>query len=266
MNLKRHRKETNMNRSTIYECTQLRCYDSLLEITTKYVDIGNTFLLPIINLFSLVSNLICIKVLTSNKLKTNIFRLMLFGTISDFIFAIVCISIPFIRCGTFCDWSFSYAAKTFELYVYLVITNSCLLFSLLINIYQAISKYYSFSHKIKTSNNSSKKERNIVFLFFIVSISINIIVYAIPRDIELVGYLSVKLNETISLIPLYNVENNSIEKKNISIEWILFIITILKGVVLISVLLILNILVFAKLKKYIAKRKIKFFNGNIVIL
>lgn len=244
------------------KCLELKCHYHLYELTNEILDVGNTVILPIINIFSLVTNLISIIIFLSKKMNHGINHYLLVISISDFIFSLACLFMPFIRCGTFCSFSYSYWSKFFELYFYIFITNSCLLFSLLIDIEMTTKKLLSFSTKLKKFSSFKIRENKLRLFFIILSaFCSNVPIYLLSREIKIFGYFVASRNNITSFEPLYDIENNSIGNNNI-VKWILFGLTLFKGIFLISILLIINVTVFIKFKIYMENRIKTFGNLN----
>jgi hypothetical protein len=173
---------TNINKLPVFR--------NVMELTTSYIDIGNTFILPPICIIGIITSLICIIVLKNIKLGVN--QYFYIASISDLIFSVTCFSIGFIRCGSFCSFGYSYIARIFELYVYTFLTNSCLLFSLLIDLLiTIIKKLKSFSIKYRSMAKAFNINENKIQISIIlaVSLSVNTIIFPLTREVNQFGYL-----------------------------------------------------------------------------
>lgn len=226
-------------------------------LTTKYIDTGNTFILPLICLINIVSSTICLIVL--KNLKTGINQYLMLFSISDFIFAIICLTIGFIRCGSFCTFSHSFISKCIELYIYIPISCACLLFSLLVDLDVTIKKLKSFSikHQNKANNFLIDENKIRISIFILVSLLVNIIIYPMTRKVNELGYLLTN-NNTITL--MYQISNNSIGNIR-SIQIFVYILSIFRGLLLIIILAIINLIVLIKYRRYMFNRT-KSFTQN----
>ena len=223
-------------------------FNSSTQLSSYYIDIINTFILPFISLIGIMTNLICIIVL--KNLKTGVNQYLLLFSISDFLFSLVCLLIGFIRCGSFCSFGYSYGSKLIELYIYIFITNSCIVFSLLIDLDVTIKKLKLFSIKyrnqIKVFLIKDNKLR--IFLHASISLLINIFIYFIPRQVNMFGYL--KYDNSTNIEVLYTVSNTVIGNDK-TVQNFVLSLTILRGFFLIILLLIINFTVLFKYKQYI---------------
>ena len=233
-----------MNIST----NSLPIFNSLTQISPYYIDIVNTFILPFISLIGIVTSLMCIIVL--KNLKTGVNQYLLLFSISDFVFALSCLSIGFIRCGSFCSFSYSYGSKFVELYIYIFITNSCIVFSLLIDLDVTIKKLKLFSIKYRNQIKVFLIKDNKLRIFIHVSISllVNVLIYFITRQVNIFGYLD--NDNSTNIETLYTVSNTLVAKDK-TVQDFVFALTILRGFVLILLLLIINFTVLFKYRQHI---------------
>lgn len=243
-------------------CLEYTCFNHIDELTNEFIDVGNTIILPLINVFSLITNAISIIVYSSKKLNNGINHYLLLISISDFVFSLASIPVPFIRCGAFCSFSYSYWAKAIELYIYIFIVNSCLLFSLIIDIEMAIKKLLSLSTKLKKFKDFKIRENKLrVIIIFLVSIFANVPVYPLSREVHILGYLASNRNDITTYEILYTIASNSIGNIHI-FDWVIFGLTLLKGPVLICFLLAINFMVFINFRRYMKKRNKTFGTLN----
>ena len=92
------------------------CFKSLSDLALESVDIVNHYVMPLINIFSIVANIANLIVFSNRKLrKDGIGQLMFVVSISDFIYSFACIPLFVTRCGAFCSFRYSYWTKTLEL-------------------------------------------------------------------------------------------------------------------------------------------------------
>ena len=241
----------NKTKMVSYYIYNFPIYTNLTEITTDYIDIGNTFILPFISVIGIITSLICVIVL--KNINSGVNQYFYLASISDLIFSLINISIGFIRCGSFCSFGYSYVAKIVELYIYNICNNSCLLFSLLIDLAVTIKKLRAFSvkHRLTSKIFVIKQNKTKISIVISISLSVNIIIFALTREVDQFGYYST--NSTLT--EMYKIISNNIIKKNYWIEIIVYILTLLRGLFFIIVLFILNFIVLVKYKRYLNKKR-----------
>jgi hypothetical protein len=234
--------------------SSIPCYTSLDTLTTRLTDIGNVFILPIVNFYSFILNLLCIIVFTRKKMTGEVNELFFLVSIADFIFAIVCIFLVLARCGVYCSFGYSYILRIYEQFVFLYIGNVCLSFTILIDNYLAFIKLSAFSGKIKKQSFSIRKGKLKIFIVIFIASLVNLPIYVLSRRIKLIGYL-IKEDESnlFYLEPLYSV-SNIVVKRSI-FDYLLFALTIIRGLFLLIFLSILDLIVYIRLKLYMRKKK-----------
>jgi hypothetical protein len=243
-----------MNNTTkINNINLLPFFSSYSQLSSHYIDIANTFILPSISFVGIITSLICIIVL--KHLTTGVNQYLLLFSISDFIFAVSCFSIGFIRCGSFCSFGYSYGSKIVELYIYIFITNSCLVFSILIDLEITIKKLKSFSIKYRNQIKIFliKENKLKIFIYIFVSLFVNVVIYFITREVKAFGYLTKIDNSTKET--LYTVSNTMIGRDKTMQNFVLAL-TLLRGLFLILLLLIINFGVLIKYRNYIFRKQL----------
>jgi hypothetical protein len=230
------------------------CYTSLDTLTTRLTDIGNVFILPIVNVYSFILNLFCIIVFTHKNMSGEVNELLLLVSISDFIFSFICVFLVLARCGIYCSFGYSYILRIYEQYIFLFLGNVCLSFTILIDTYLASIKLAAFSGKLKKTSFSIRKGKFIIFVAIFIASIVNLPIYVLSRKIKLIGYW-IKQNQSnfFYLEPLYSVM--SIVAKNSIFDYLLFSLTIIRGLFLLVLLSILNTIVYIRLKLYMKKKK-----------
>jgi hypothetical protein len=249
-----------MNQTTIGDlCANLTCYESLYDITSRIADLGNVFILPFINMFGVIANTLCIIVFSSNRFKSEVYVFMLISSICDFILALSWFSSFIIRCGVYCNVGYSYAAKLYEQIIYLYLGNTCLSFTIFNDLYLSFTKLFSLSNKMSKRTYLIQHRNKIIFVLIVVSVLINIPVYLISREVTLIGYLIIRKDQinsndsAIYLKSLYSVKNNFIANDTNG-RIFLLILTIMRGLFLLILLAIINIIILYKFKTYIVKK------------
>ena len=248
-----------MNETVIREiCANITCYESLFNITSRIADIGNVFILPFINTYGIIANILCIIVFSSNRLKGEVYLFMLLTSISDLVLALSWLSSFIIRCGVYCNFGYNYGAKKYEQIIYLYLGNTCLSFTIFSDLYLSLTKMFSLSHNMTKRTFLIQYKDRIIFILILLSILINIPIYLISRQVTFIGYLVTKndQNTNDSIIyfkSLYSVKNIYIANDTGG-RIFLLILTIMRGLFLLIVLAIINLIVLHKFKIYIIKK------------
>ena len=229
-------------------------HNSTENLSFRVADFGNVYILPPICLFGLITNFFSILVLSRPELKGIMYQFMLINTIADFTHLLLGIFLIFVRCGSLCSTSFTFIAKFYELYIFLFISNNCLLFIILLDIVLSIDRLLSFTSKPSVFKNISLKKKCIWVL--IVTIFINSVVYLIPRMVSNIGYLRIGTDNITDYqySSIYVVGNNEIGK-NEYMALVLKIINIVRGFILLVILFFINSFVVVKFRKHFEKKK-----------
>ena len=242
--------------------SSIPCYNSLSTLTSRLTDIGNVFVLPVVNVFSFILNLLCILVFLQKKMTGEVNELFLLVSIADFIFSFICVFLVLARCGFYCSFGYSYILRIYEQFIFLYMGNICLSFTILIDNYLAFIKLSSFSTKLKKQPFSIRTGKLKIFIFLLVASVVNLPIYVLSRRIKLIGYW---IKEYGYLEPLYSVSN--IIVKNSIYDYLLFSLTIIRGLFLLIFLSILNFIVYIRLKLYMKKKKLnQRKTGNCILI
>ncbi len=128
--------------------------DKTLGETT--IDFLWTFVLPLICLFSFITNMINIRVFHLIKSHNSIYKYMLAKSVTDQVY-LLCVSFIFIeKCGQFCDMKDTYLAKLYLRYVFYYGASSIALFSIILEMV-IISVRYARLKGREFLKNANKK-------------------------------------------------------------------------------------------------------------
>ena len=98
------------------------------------------FVLPLICVASLVSNLVSITIFNRLKAKNIVYKFMFCNCVCDSAY-LICVSFVFvIRCGQFCQLKDSYSAKFYHNYIYMYLADSFSLYSSCIDIITSMQR------------------------------------------------------------------------------------------------------------------------------
>ena len=238
-------------------------YHSLEVLSLRLNDTINVYVMPFINIYTLICNLITAVIFSNKKLKGDIYRYILAQAISSSIYFTMSNSLSITRCGALCPWGYDYYSKLFELYIYLYLGKIIEFFHYLVDLTMCIVKLRSFSVERRRSSNTqanSNSNRNfyiMIFIFIISSFVYNILPSFYGRSIIQIGYLvsnktiNKNLTETVIERPLFTVyRDNSINNFYNTLVQIIF--SVLIFILLLLAIMIINILITFKLKKFLA--------------
>ena len=115
-----------------------------------------TFLTPLVCLFSLCTNMINIIVFRSIKSRNIIYKYMLVNSIADQVY-LMCVMFIFIaRCGQFCDIKDTYLTRFYFKYIYMYGANTAGFFSMLIEIGIMLQRFATLRNKTFLKNTNKK--------------------------------------------------------------------------------------------------------------
>jgi hypothetical protein len=248
-----------------FTCPSLECYTSYSEFTDAIVDYGNVFILTFTSLFGLITNLLCIIIIGFLDKKDFMNKFSLAYSLLNFEFHLINVFIGLIRCGSLCSYGFSYGSKVYELYFYLIGQNIILLTCILLDLGISLNRLASFKNKTSMFLIIKKDNFSYVFLcIFLASVLIVSTCYVIPRQVNQFGWLLNENdfnigNQTTMGKALYQVTANDIGKNDKMIIFLL-VLNIFRGVVLLVILFVLNVVIGYKYHRHIKIKKLKFSN------
>ena len=232
---------------------------SIETLSLRPIDYGNVIILPVLILFSMLTNILSLVVLFQTALKKIIFKHMLLMCFFDFYTLLSAFWLCLIRCGALCSHniSYSYGSKFYELYFYLYLTNVSIFLSNIMDLLIALNRLFSFS----LTKHPTEKLCKIPLKWEILAWIVASFIFAIPnyiltREVSQIGYLNVN-NGTHSMYePLYQVQTNKLGSVKL-VKLLLFFIALLRKPFPLFVLCLVNLLMGVRFKKYVnEKRKI----------
>jgi hypothetical protein len=250
-----------------FTCPSFECYTSYSELTDAIADYGNVFVLTFTSLFGLITNLLCI-IITGflDKKDSNLSdKFMLAFSFLNFQFHLINVFIGLIRCGSLCSYGFSYGAKIYELYIYLIGQNIILLTCILLDLGISLNRLASFQNKTSMYLIIKKENFSYVFLcIFLASVLVVSICYVIPRQVNQLGWLVNEndfnlSNQTTTAKTLYQVTANYIGRNEIMTIFLL-VLNVFRGVVLLVLLFVLNVAIGYRYHRHMKMKKLKFSN------
>ena len=230
----------------------LPIYNSTDTLSITINDYFNTYILPIICLFGIVTNIVNIIVFKQTKMDNDITKYFITNSCCGLAFLSTQVFLFIFRCGNLCPYQYNYGAKLYEKYIYGYIGYVIYNFCLLLDISTSLKRFSSF--QIGTNNKKLKISFELKCVIFLIISLLICLPHIIYLKIEVIGKLAIndkKLNTTYEM--LYDL-NPSFQNDFIT-KTIIFIVRIIRGCGLYVLLLILNVLIAYKLKKHISKKK-----------
>jgi hypothetical protein len=185
---------------------------------------------------------------------------ILVNSLNDFAFLFIQFFLFLIRCGTLCPWGNTYAAKFYDLYIYLFIGYVLITFQAQFNLYMSVQRLGLFvkrrSHSQHNNSSSSSTDRMLnqwILLFFMVAFLVNAPIYLVSKEIKEIGLLwSNESNETILL---YDKDARSAFKSSSVLQTLVAILILAKSCGFYVVTGCVNVLVALKFNEFIRKKR-----------
>lgn len=160
-----------------------------------------------------------------------------------------------IRCGVYCSFGYSYGSKLFETYVYQFLAKVFECSTILADIKLSFIRLDSF----KKINIIKKKFVTLhFFIFFLVAIILIAPSAIIFKEVKLFGYLIVEIDNISSNLTMYQSLYSSQSTQlgtNIYVKSIIITLSLIRGLILLNVLSVINLIVFIKFRIYINNKK-----------
>lgn len=232
--------------------SNLTIYYSKENLTTRFVDYSNVYLLPSICLFGIITSSICICVsYKRDESNAKTLDYILLNSLVDFFFLIIQFFLFIIRCGMLCPYGYTYIAKFYEIYIYLYLGYVLVTAQIFLNIYVVYDRLKMFTGKL-----TNQKQLTIYQVFgicVIISIFANMIPYPIAREIVPLGIYKPIPNSSYSEILYARVYRK--EFQTIVMQNIFTAILIVKNPFTLFVLCVISILVCFRFRNFLKSRK-----------
>jgi hypothetical protein len=234
----------------------MKIYYSLSGLSIKTIDDLNVYVLPFISSYCLLGNMICIIIFSNKIFNGIIYQLMMIESIAAILYSILNFFIFIFRCGIHCPYGYDYSSKIYELYVYIYIGKSIELFIILIDLSLSVLRYRSFSIKKKITKADNNLKRIIMIgVFILISLITCIIIVILTRTVDQIGYLSFNqtLNNKTTDRPLFTVIRSKLSNDQ-TFNIIVQIVTMVQGPGLLIIIMVINIMITVKLKRFLTKK------------
>lgn len=261
--------------------SSLPVYYSKENITNRFVDNSNVYILPSICYMGIITSLACLVVSSSFKRRDDhhdddksnpTLDYIFLNSLIDLVFLLIQSFLFIFRCGALCPYGYTYTAKFYEIYIYLYIGYILVTSQVLLNIYVSVERLRMFSGKLTSHLGGSSSASNcsnsshisctlwrlnifqVYFIFLLISVFFNAPPYLMAKEITPLGVLVNSANNSTDV--LY-VRTTRKEFQTSTIRPLLTILLVIKDPLMYLVLCAINILVCVKFRKFLySKRQI----------
>ena len=247
----------------------MKYFYSLDVLSTPLIDIINIYILPFFATYSVICSLFSLITFLKSKLNVTINKYMLVESVASLVYSLLNCFVLISRCGSYCPYGYEYSIKIYEIYFYLYFGKTIELVIILIDLYLSILRYKSFSVKMKIQNDDKLKMLSVLAIFVFGSLAICTLSVLLPRAIVQLGVLV--HNQTIENVtmiiidrPLFLMSKSELASNEI-FNIISQITSILQGPVLFFALIIINIMITIRLKKFLLKKSENISNKQSTI-
>ncbi|CAF0944230.1 unnamed protein product [Brachionus calyciflorus] len=210
----------------------------------EQIDFIYTFVIPSICFYGLVTNLINLFIFSNRQLSNIIYKYLIIYTVSNLYYFIISFLIFLPRCGVYCTFSQTYLPQYYLYLFYNYLKNISSYFNIFIQILVSFQRL-AFVLNLKWYN-----------LNHVIIITISLIILSTLLNLPLL------LTKEIKIGLVYSVVLNDFGKSLIG-KWLVIIVSILKGFVLITIILVINLITMYKLKHRMnIKKAIKYMRNN----
>lgn len=225
---------------------------SKANLTTRFVDYSNVYLLPTICYFGVITNTICVLATykpTEGNSKT--LNYIFLNSAVDILFLLIQSFLVIIRCGVLCPYGYTYVAKFYEIYIYLYVGYVLVSSEVFLNIYVTFDRFKMFSGKM---NNQKQLSIYIVYaICVLISIVANALPYLIAKQVVPLGIYMPNPNSTYTEMLYVRAFRQAFETplfQNLQTA-----ILIIKDSVMFTVLCVLNFILALKFRAYVNSRQ-----------
>ena len=231
--------------------SNLPIFTSKENLTTRFTDYSNVYLLPSICLFGIITNTFCIIVsFKRDESNAKILDYIFLNSLVDFSFLLIQSFLFIIRCGVLCPYGNTFMAKFYEVYIYLYVGYVLVTAQILLNIYVTYDRLKMFSGKL--SNRKQLTVYQIYGICVIISIFANLLPYPIAREVVPIGILRPNPNSSYSEVLFVRVYRK--EFQTLVMQNVLTGVLIVKNPILLSVLCFVSTLVCFRFRNFLKAR------------
>jgi len=127
--------------------------------------IWNSIVIPIICVFGMVTNGICIYIFLRLKLKEDLFKYMLASSCLCFLYLFMCFFSFSFRCSSLCAISSTYVTRLYHYYIFLYATSIFAISKAFIELVICLERYFAMKNLLLSRKISYKLVLLIIFVF-----------------------------------------------------------------------------------------------------
>ncbi len=212
---------------------------------TSFTDIANVYILPIVCLISILSNILSISVVMNMGIKKDpVNQYILISSICNLVTLILTSFTFLIRCGNLCQTSCKFSSKAYELYVHLYVSNIIIQFNILLDAIFTFNRLISFSnYKFKTKKWYMMLNKFKYVPMLILSALTNVPIYLIVRDIV----------SSVDNSCCFKIITNATGKSS-AMKGFLFVLALFRGALILILIFCMNIIIQYKFTSFIIKK------------
>jgi hypothetical protein len=233
--------------------TNLAIYTTKENLTTRFVDYSNVYLLPSVCLFGMLTSLTTLAAsFKHNESNVSIMTFIFLNSLIDFVFLLIQFWLVMIRCGSLCPFAFTYWAKFYEIYIYLYVGYILVSSQFILGIYVTIERLQMFSGKL-----SQTKKPNLYVIYIpclLIAAVLNAPPYLIAKEVVELGIYMPPQGTNSSEILFVRVNRAQFQTHLWQVLLTLFVF--FKDPFGFLVFCFVNVLLWIKFRKYANKRKL----------
>ena len=215
------------------------------------IDLGHTFILPLICLYGIVTSIINIKIFLNKQLKDITFKYYLTNSFSNLFYFSICFFIFAPKCGVYCTLRNNLATQIFLWVFYRYIKGIFACVSICI---QITVSFYRYCIVINKNVDQFKRYKMLVFIFTLFSA----IFYSPHFFTQQVNIIKINItsleNDTTVIKPSYKYTQtvSYIGKTEIG-KWLVIIASVIRGFISLIIMATIDIFMLIKIRSQIKK-------------
>lgn len=224
-----------------------------------YSDLINTFVIPTVCFFGMITSLINIIVFQMKNMNDVTYRYLTTNSICNFFYLTHCFFIFLPRCGMYCSFAFTIVPQYFLYLFYNYIKGIFAISSIIIQIIVSLYRYFLIINRSFYAEILSKKFYLIIAFIFSFS-TIFYLPNLLVKDFKTSSSsLNLTKNSTILMLS-YSVVTNNFGKSDTG-KSLLTMVQVVRAFVGLIILILVNIMSLIEFKKH-TKKKLKLIASN----
>ena len=210
------------------------------------IDIANTYMVPAISFFGMITNIMTIIVFSHAEFNDLIYKYLYVNAFSNFVYLLICFFLFAPRCGQLCDFSTTRITQYYYFIFYTYLKGIPAILSINIQITVSLYKYVQITNKTFFKFKYFKLTIVILILFSAV--------FYLP--ILLTKSLKVVIKPTSNnlTITTYSMIANDFGNSMIG-KLLIIIVSVIRGFVSLIILTIINVLTKFEFSKFLKRKK-----------